>query len=194
MSAFEKQAIQLKPISIMSLFLMVCGGSFCVFQAERGHLSQLQPRQRMDSLPWTVSRGKHESRGHQWNKGPWNPAMPYICLLGICNNAYDDTQSLGSLVPKATQKQEQAGTDAVQCHILARRKDCLCSFSSRNNYGEQLLLDPTVWVYLNTLPTSRRQSLVPELGFNTFLVMAKSSLRSKEVHSTSYILRAWAWA
>lgn len=53
--------------------------------------------------------------------------MPYICLLGIGNNAYDDIQSLGSLVPKATQKPEQAGTDAAQHYILAWRNDCALS-------------------------------------------------------------------
>lgn len=105
--AFEKQTIQLKPISIMPLFLRAC-----VFQTERGHLSQQQHKQKMVSLSWTVSWGKHESRGHQY--GPLflgvialeiQPCLQ-ICLLGIGNNTYDDMQSLGCLVPKATQKQE----------------------------------------------------------------------------------------
>lgn len=110
-SAFEKQTNQLKPISIMPLFLRACGNISCVFQTERGHLSQLQNRQRMVFLSWVVSWGKHESRGHQYGSlfsgvtALEIQSCLQICLLGIGNNAYDYIQFLGSLVPKATHKE-----------------------------------------------------------------------------------------
>jgi len=59
-SAFEKQTIQLKPISIPPLFLRACGNISCVFQTARGHLSQPQHK------GWSLCCG--QSRGVNMNQ------------------------------------------------------------------------------------------------------------------------------
>lgn len=123
----------------MPLFPGACGNISCVFGRQRGHLSQRSTDKGwsvMDSLmgqTWIKATPKRSFNFR--SNSPWNPSMPSNMSLGIGNNTYNDTHSLGSLVPEATQKWKLASTDAVQHYILALSND-ICSFSPQITWEE----------------------------------------------------------
>lgn len=95
---------QLRLISIMPLFLRACGQVSSVFQTARGHLAQLQHRQRMASLSW-VNANQGDPNVLGVTALEIQPCLQ-IFLLGIGNIAYVDTSSLESPALKATQQWE----------------------------------------------------------------------------------------